>query len=207
MDSLQVITLTGSKLHLYHTPSKVWRALAEQAWVDWVVSKAKVSAEFCIQHIPWPTFKTLWSQRKMKDFPLALKFRTLGILSASALAQIRNQDQAVCEFCQAQEAGQCHLIFRCAHTRHLRESPRFLPLLHAPIFTRCTGIPSMPLPLCGQFPPQPVWNFVANAEPYFVFTDGSANPPALPHIRCSSWGITWSPDFGGDTSYYPWTDS
>ena len=124
---LQVATLPGLVLHLYHTPFKVWNTLAEQAWVDWVVGNAGISADFQIQHIPWASYKSLWSQRKMKDFPLALKFRTLGILSSSALAQIRNQDQATCEFCQAQDAGHYHLIFRCPHTRPLRELPRFLP--------------------------------------------------------------------------------
>ena len=199
---LQVATTSGLVLHLYHTPFKVWKKLAEQAWVDWVVGKAKVGADLQIQHISWDSYKSLWSQRKMKDFPLALKFRTLGILSSSALAQIRNQDQGTCEFCQAQEAGHYHLIFRCPHTRPLRDLPRFLPLQHAPTFTRCTGIPSMSLPLDRTSRPPTHWTFTANTDLYYIFTDGSASPPALPHIRCSSWAVSCSSTFGGD--FVPW---
>ena len=140
--------------------------------------------------------------KENEDFPLALKFQTLGILSASAPAQVRNQDQATCEFCQSQDAGHCHLIFRCLHTRPLRESPRFLPLQHAPVFTRCTGIPSMPVRLNRSSFPTTNWTFVANDEPYFVFTDGSVNPPALPHVRFSSWAISCSSKLGGD--FAPW---
>ena len=187
----EILTPHGIRLHVLQTPLKTWRQFTEQAWVDWAISKAKMSTEIQVDFVPWPTYKSLWSQRKMKDFPLALKFRTLGILSGSAQAQMKGMSTA-CEFCGQPEAGHCHLLFRCPHTQSVREKPCFAALKDAPLFTRCTGIPSMPKPLIRSTAPNPTWKFHNNQTRVFAFTDGSASPPSLPHVRCSSWAVSVS---------------
>ena len=90
------------------------------------------------------SFQGLWTHHKMTDFPLSQKFRTLGILSGSVKAQINGQEHARCEFCNAEEAGQNHIVLRCETTAHLRSMAKYKPLQHASIFTRCTGIPTGP---------------------------------------------------------------
>ena len=191
----EITTSSGVALHLLHTPLKIWRQFAEQAWIDWAISKAKMSPELQVGFVPWPTFKSLWSHRKIKDFPLALKFRTLGILSGSAQAQMKGVAEVKCDFCHQPEAGHCHLILRCPHTQCLRDSPKFQSLRETPIFTRCTEIPSMPSPLPSPTGMQPRWTFRANSSRVFVFTDGSANPPSMPNIRMSSWAVAMSTSY------------
>ena len=116
--------------------------MATQAWVDWTFHKAKMNAELRPTTVPYLTFQSLWTHHKMADFPLSRRFRTLGILSGSAKAQINGQEQVSCEFCNAHEAGQCHVVLRCQKTQHIRDVPKYQPLKHASVFTRCTGIPT-----------------------------------------------------------------
>ena len=91
---LVVSTSDGTSLHLLHTPIKVWNLQATQAWVDWIFQKAKMNAEMRPTTVPYLTFHSLWTHHKMADFPLSRKFRSLGILSGSAKAQINGQEQA-----------------------------------------------------------------------------------------------------------------
>ena len=199
---LEVTTCQGQTLHLHHTPLKFWKLHVEQAWLNWAISKARMDPEMKPDHVPWATLKSLWSQRKMKDFPLALKFRTLGILSGSAQAQIRAVDQATCDFCNGREVGHCHLVLRCPATAHLRDDPRFRSLQFASVFTRCTGIPTMPKDLPRFDAPPGNWTFYGNTDRVYVFTDGSANPSSLPNVRLSSWAFCIADTWLGEVRPY-----
>ena len=157
-----------------------------------------MKAELRPAHIPWLSFKSLASQKAFKENPLALKCRTLGVLSGSALATIHNLEASCCEFCNAPAAGQMHLILRCDKVQRLRDDPRFLPLKQAPVFTRCTGIPTTTMPLRRESLQSPRPTFSCNHEVVYIFTDGSANPSALPNIRLSSWAFAVAHVMSGD---------
>ena len=193
-------TPQGMTMHLLHTPSKVWYLVATQAWTDWILQKAKMSAELRPTTVPYLTYSSLWTHHKMADFPLSRRFRTLGILSGSAKAQIKGQEQVSCEFCQAPEAGQCHLVLRCQKTQHIRNMPKYQPLKHASIFTRCTGIPTghQLTRHSLEFHPH---SFNANQQPVVICTDGSAGPSDLPNIRISTWGVVLANTHG--SPFYP----
>ena len=135
---------------------------------------------------PYLTYQSLWTHCKMTDFPLSRRFRTLGILSGSAKAQINGQDRVSCAFCDASEAGQCHIVLRCPKTQHIRDMPKYQALQHTSTFTRCTGIPTgHPLTRSSvDFKPH---TFNANTEPRIICTDGSAGPSDLPNVRVSMW--------------------
>ena len=150
--------------------------------------------------IPYLTFQSLWTHHKMTEFPLSRRFGTLCILSGSAKAQIYGQEQVSCEFCNANEAGQCHIVLRCRKTQHIRDMPKYQPLRHASIFTRCTGIPTgRPLTRSSvDFCPQ---SFNANQEPVIVCTGGSAGPSDLPNIRISTWAAVAAAREG--SPFYP----
>ena len=141
-EPLVISTLDGTSLHLLHTPIKLWRTHAAQAWVDWIFQKAKMNSELRPTTAPYLTYQSLWTHCKLTDFPFSRRFRTPGILSGSAKAQINGQDRVSCEFCDASEAGQCHLVLRCPKTQHIRDMPKYQALQHASTFTRCTGIPT-----------------------------------------------------------------
>ena len=203
---LVITTLDGTPLHLLNSPIKLWHTLAEQAWVDWIFQKAKMDPELRPFAAPYLTYQSLWTHCKMTDFPLARRFRTLGILSGSAKAQINGRDRVACEFCNASEAGQCHVVLRCPKTQHIRDLPKYQALQHASTFTRCTGIPTgHPLTRSSvDFKPH---SFNANTEPIILCTDGSAGPSDLPNVRISVWaavvataqGSTFSPLAAGIT--------
>ena len=135
-------TQDGTTLNVLLTPVKTWHLHAYQAWVDWVFQKAKMPESMRPNSVPCSSFQSLWTHHKMADYPLSQKFRTLGILSGSAKAQINGLQHVRCEFCDAEEAGHEHVVLRCEKTAHLRNASKHLPLRHAPTFTRCTGIPT-----------------------------------------------------------------
>ena len=191
-------TQDGTVLHLLESPEHFWRLAAAQSWVNYCVKNAKMKAELRPDHIPWLSFKSLTSQKAFKESPLALKCRTLGVLSGSALATIHNLEASCCEFCNAPEAGQMHLILRCDKVQPLRDDPRFARLKEAPVFTRCTGIPTSTLALRRESLQSPSPTFSCNNEVVYLFTDGSANPSALPNVRLSSWALVVAHTIYGD---------
>ena len=129
-------TQDGTILHLLESPEHFWRLAAAQSWVDYCIKHARMKAELRPSHISWLSFKSLASQKPFKESSLALKCRTLGVLSGSALATIHNLEASCCEFCHESEAGQMHLVLRCSKVRLLGDEPRFSSLKDAPVFTR-----------------------------------------------------------------------
>ena len=154
-EPLEITIQDGTTLHLLLTPVKAWHVYAYQAWVDWVLQKAKIPEGLRSISVSYLSYHNLWSHHKMADYPLSQKFRTLGILSGSAKAQINGLEHTRCEFCSAQEAGHEHVVLRCEKTASLRNSPKYLPLRYASVFTRCAGIPTMtgalPRPSVGYY--------------------------------------------------------
>ena len=86
--------------------------------------------------------------------PLSLRYRTMGVLSGSALATIRGDDVSKCELCGSDQSGQQFLVLHCPATAHLRSRPDQAPLLCLHPFTRCTGIPGS----------QPKWPMYSSPE-------------------------------------------
>ena len=136
----------------------------------------------------------MW-QRCPSPPPLSLKCRTLGVLSGSALAKIRGDDEVKCELCGSSQSGQGHLVMHCPSTAHLQAKPEHAPLLCLRPFTRCTGIPCSQLKWPSYISPE-----LRNAIPLNVrcpvFTDGSAFAPKLPRIRISGWAVVMATDQG-----------
>ena len=95
-----------------------------------------------------------------------------------------------------------HLVLRCSKVQLLRDEPRFSSLKDAPVFTRCTGIPTSVLPLRRESLHFPNPGFSCNSEVVYIFTDGSANPSALPNVRLSSWGFVVAHTVYGQ--FQPW---
>ena len=166
------------------------------------VKHARMKPELRPVHIPWLSFKSVASQKGFKECPLAVKCRTLGVLSGSALATIHNLEASKCEFCDQPEAGQMHLVLRCAKVQPLRDDPRFQSLREASTFTRCTGIPASVVPLQRGSVVAPRFQFVNNQERVYICTDGSANPSAMPNVRLSSWAFVVSHSPLG--KFHPW---
>ena len=200
--TLSFRTQEGSVLHLLETPESFWRLAAAQSWVNYCVKHARMKPELRPVHIPWLSFKSVASQKGFKECPLAVKCRTLGVLSGSALATIHNLEASKCEFCDQPEAGQMHLVLRCAKVQPLRDDPRFQSLRDASTFTRCTGIPESVVPLQRGSVVAPRFRFVNNQERVYICTDGSANPSAMPNVRLSSWAFVVSHSPLG--KFHPW---
>ena len=196
-------TPDGTILHLLETPENFWRMAAAQSWVDYCVKHARMKAELRPLNIPWLSFKSMASQKAFKERPLAVKCRTLGVLSGSALATVRNLEASCCEFCGDPEAGQMHLVLRCSKTQSLRDGPRFARLQEASVFNNCTGIPTLAAPLRRESPNIPKFNFVCNHDPVYICTDESANPSAPPYVRLSSSGFVVARLPYGE--FHPWT--
>ena len=191
---LTITTPYGEGLHLLHSPQGLLVEIAQQCWLDLSLQKGKLPAEWHNVSVSIKTLRSMW-RRCPSPPPLSLKYRTLGVLSGSALAKIRGEDEVKCELCGSNQSGQEHLVMHCPTTAHLRNKPEHAPLLCLHPFTRCTGIP------CSQ----PRWPIYTSPELLHacapecrcsIFTDGSAFAPKLPRIRISGWAVTMATEHG-----------
>ena len=187
LSGLRVCTCNGTLLHLLYSPLEQWYDTSEQDWWDYAFSKCKWRDEWKSLHISVFDWRALWSKAKTLP-PLAVKFRTFGILSGTAVARMKGEDDVKCELCGGAQAGQRHLVLECPSTQSIRDQPKFAPVLNMNTFTQCTGIPSR---LQSWTPLQ--WSSTQHIadglEWTEVFTDGSASPPEFPGVRISSWSV------------------
>ena len=120
--------------------------------------------------------------------PLSLSFRVGKLLSASALANIRGSTHSDCEFCGSSTSDTRHLVDECPAFSQTRDNHGYSDFCNAPLFIRCTGIPSFCAPPALDMPVEgPGLANVPVGLPFF--TDGSALSPDLPVIRAASWSI------------------
>ena len=187
LQDLVVVVRDDLHLHLLHTPLEEWYHYIRQSWIQVALSKCNFAREWPDIWAPLKTWTSLWSGKDAPG-PLSMKFRTLGLLTSSATAAMQNVEEAKCEFCDGQHAGQKHIAMECLVFQDLRDEPQAAPCKDAPPFTRCTGIPCRMegprlSPQCTREYSQP-WTGEA-----FVFTDGSAAPPEQPQARLSSWSV------------------
>ena len=191
--NFEVSVTPGHRLHLIFSPLETWQNMAEQAWFDFALSKCRIPEAFRSFHVPAKTWHCATNKDWLNKHPLALRYRTFGILSGSAVAQMNNTEEKKCEFCTSTDTGHIHLVTSCAATEAIRNSPEYSELKKTNIFTRCTGIPAqvkvVPTDSDTSLGATPV------SDPnkvYYVFTDGSASPADLPQVRLSSWAMVWT---------------
>ena len=173
-------------LHLLHSPLSHWRHEAEVTWLRQVVSKEPRTVWQGSQ----PCF-LLWKSMcaaHQELPPLSLSFRVGKILSASALATFRGLSHFDCEFCGSTESDTRHLVDHCPAFSHTRDNHGYTDFRDAPLLTRCTGIPSLPVPPTLDAPEEGPGPTNVTKDSVF-FTDGSAVSPDLPAIRAASWSI------------------
>ena len=180
---LRVQTSNGTILHLLFTPLEQWQDIAEQDWWSYAMARSKLKDEWKNLHISILDWRAMSAVCKQLP-PLALKFRTFGILSGTAAAQMKGKMETKCELCR----GQRHMVLDCPSTQKLRDKPQYCRLATVPTFTRCTGIPVRVTPW-QPLPKNHVSNFSHGRQFSHIFTDGSASPPQYPSVRLSSWSV------------------
>ena len=189
---LVISTPYSEKLHLLHSPQGLMTEIAQQCWMDLSLQKGKLPAEWHNVSVSVKTLRSMW-RRCPSPQPLSLKFRTLGILSGSALAKIRGEDDVKCELCGSNQSGQEHLVLHCPSTAHFRNKPELASLQCLHPFTRCTGIPCSH-PRWPSYAAQEKLRAVPGSGRFSIFTDGSAFAPNLPRIRISGWAVAMATD-------------
>ena len=128
--------------------------------------------------------------------PLSLKFRTFGVMSASAMASAKGLDQHHCDLCGQACSGVRHFALSCSGLNSIRDDQQFACKGEVSEFTLCTGIPETTF---WYTPPQP---YRPKPQPVLFpcktsfFTDGSADPSNLPNVRLSSWSVVQSETMG-----------
>ena len=186
-------TSQGVILHVLLSPLDMWHDCMTQDWFDFAMTKARIPQPFRPYHIPVKTWHSSASKDWHNKHPLALRYRTFGILPGSALAKINQEDEKKCEFCGLPDVGHQHLVTECEATAPIRNKPEFSSLHSVNLFTRCTGVPAQNQDIqVSQTAPNHSWPQSDPETIYHTFTDGSASPPDLPQIRLSSWGIVWT---------------
>ena len=106
-----VTTHEGLHLHLLQSPSQLWEASCKDAWFRFIIFKCSFAQSWPDIWIPTGTWESIWSAGPLPA--LSLKFRTLGLLTASAIASIRQTEEFVCEFCNEPQGGQLHVATEC----------------------------------------------------------------------------------------------
>ena len=141
LPDLRVKTSNGTVLHLFSSPLEPWSDISEQAWWSYAFSKCKWKDDGKGLSLSIFDRRSPYAQAKHLP-PLAMKFRTFGVLSGTAVARMRGQEEACCELCGGPQAGQRHLVLECPATKTVRDRPKYgaVPQLHT--FTQCTGIPA-----------------------------------------------------------------
>ena len=87
LSRLIISTPYGEKLHLTNSPQGLSMELAQQCWLDLSLQKGKLPPEWHNVSVSVKTMRSMW-RRCPAPPPLSLKYRTLGVLSGSALAKI-----------------------------------------------------------------------------------------------------------------------
>ena len=174
---LQVKTSQGFLLHVLHSPLDMWHDCMIQDWFDFAMSRARIPGPFRAFYIPVKTWLSSTQKDRLNKHPLALRYRTFGLLSGSALAQMHQTEEKKCEFCGSQSVGHQHLVTECEATAPIRNKPEYSKLLVLNPFTRCSGVPAQnqEVQVC-QVTSNQTW---PNSDPnvvYHTFTDGSASP-------------------------------
>ena len=195
-DYLQIKTSQGVTLHVILSPLDMWHDCMTQDWFAFAMTKARIPQPFRPFHIPVKTWHSSASKDWHNKHPLALRYRTFGILSGSALAKINQEAVQKCEFCGSPDVGHLHLVTECEATASIRNKPEFSSLHAVNLFTKCTGVPAQNQDVqVSQTVPNHSWPQSDPDIMYHTFTDGSASPPDMPQVRLSSWGMVWTSDF------------
>ena len=191
-DDFMVVTDEGETLHLLQSPLQQWEQSCKHSWMKFIMSRCHFAQSWPEIWVPFRTWESLWSSREGPP-PLATKFRTLGLLTVSAVASVQQRDNPMCEFCDDPNGGQLHIATECRAFRDIRDAPENNLLWEAHPFTQCTGIP------CRARPAEPLPDYISQPNDSwtghaFIFTDGSASPPELPQARLSSWSVVAARD-------------
>ena len=122
-----VVTEEGETLHLLQSPLVKWEQSCRHSWMKFIISRCHFAQNWPEIWIPFRTWDSLWTPRESPP-PLATKFRTLGLLTASAVASVQQRDDPTCEFCNELNGGQLHLATECSAFRDIRDSLDNSPL-------------------------------------------------------------------------------
>ena len=182
-DDFMVVTDEGETLHLLQSPLQQWEQSCKHSWVKFIMSRCNFVQSWPEIWVPFRTWESLWSSREGPP-SLATKFRTLGLLTASAVASVQQRDNPMCEFCDDPNGGQLHIATECRAFRDIRNAPENNLFWEAHPFTQCTGIP------CRARPAEPLPEYTAQpSHPWtgraFIFTDA----PRLGCLRGQWWRL------------------
>ena len=189
-DDFMVVTDEGETLHLLQSPLQRWEQSCKHSWMKFIMSRCHFVQSWPEIWVPFRTWESLWSSREGPP-SLATKFRTLGLLTASAVASVQQRDNPMCG--DDPNGGQLHIAAECRAFRDIRDAPENNLFWEAHPFTQCTGIP------CRARPAEPLPEYISQPNDSwtghaFIFTDGSASPPELPQARLSSWSAVAARD-------------